>query len=262
MRLGVKATLLLVRRLRLLLRPRSPSASTAGSDRSRRRRPAETVRLLAREQAAILSERTYEALLVRRRRLAPRLRERVEDVVLLSEIVKSVTVVDAQGQVVASDRWRVGETVPDARRALRREPRLRAEPLTDRAFFGGGDYAVSIPFPEGRRAWSATCAWTCTAAAWPTSIATRAGGCWCWRCSASPVSRCSACCCRCRCRGARRRSRGCWTTRRPVPRARRSRGDEFAHALAAASRVRHELTEARQRAARACTRASTRWHRS
>jgi two-component system, NtrC family, sensor histidine kinase HydH len=150
MRLGVKASLLLSAGYVLLL-----AAFALGVDRWLRAfeeaTTAETVRLLAREQAGILSERTYEALLVPDGASHRRLRERVEDVLLLSEIVKSVTVVDAQGHVVASDRWRVGETFPTPDAVFGASRELRADPLTDRAFFGGGDYAVSIPFPEGDR---------------------------------------------------------------------------------------------------------------
>jgi len=101
MRLGVKTSLLLSAGYVLLL-----AAFALGVDRWLRAfeeaTTAETVRLLAREQAGILSERTYEALLVPDGASHRRLRERVEDVLLLSEIVKSVTVVDAQGHVVAS----------------------------------------------------------------------------------------------------------------------------------------------------------------
>ncbi len=150
MRLGVKTSLLLAAGYVLLL-----SAFALGVDRWLRTfeeaATAETVRLLAREQAGILSERTYEALLVPDSASHRRLRERVEDVLLLSGIVKSVTVVDADGRVVASDRWRVGERFPPPDAVFGASRELRADPLTDRAFFGGGDYAVSIPFPEGDR---------------------------------------------------------------------------------------------------------------
>jgi PAS domain-containing protein len=150
MRLGVKATLLLAVGYVLLL-----AAFALGVDRWLRSfeeaMTRETVRLLAREQAAILSERTYEALLVPDGASHRRLRERVEDLLLLSEVVKSVTVVDAKGHVVASDRLPVGAELPTPDALFGGSSDLRADPLTDRALFSGGDYAVSIPFPEGDR---------------------------------------------------------------------------------------------------------------
>src|SRR5262245_32099617 len=111
MRLGVKASLFLAAGYALLL-----AAFAFGVDRWLRSledaTTRETVRLLAREQAAILSERTYEALLVPDGASRARLRERVEDVVLMSEVLSSITVVDAQGKVVASDRWPTGHAFP------------------------------------------------------------------------------------------------------------------------------------------------------
>jgi two-component system, sensor histidine kinase FlrB len=243
MRLGVKASLLLSAGYVLLL-----AAFALGVDRwlgaFEEATTAETVRLLAREQAGILSERTYEALLVPDGASHRRLRERVEDVLLLSGIVKSVTVVDADGRVVASDRWRVGEAFPTPEAVFGASRELRADPLTDRAFFGGGDYAVSIPFPEGDRLVGYV------------RMDLHSG-------RVADLYR-----------DARRRlvvlallgltgvallglllqvqmSRRAATLARVLEDAAAGpppavRGDEFAHALAAASRVRHELTEARQ----------------
>ena len=86
MRLGVKATLLLAAGYVLLM-----IAFAVGVDRWLRSfeeaTTNETVRLLAREQAAILSELTYEALLVADGASRTRLRSRVEDVVLMSEML-------------------------------------------------------------------------------------------------------------------------------------------------------------------------------
>ena len=243
MRLGVKASLLLSAGYVLLL-----AAFALGVERWLRTieeaTTAETVRLLAREQAGILSERTYEALLVPDGASHRRLRERVEDVLLLSEIVKSVTVVDAQGHVVASDRWRVGERFPTPDALFGASRDLRADPLTERALFGGGDYAVSIPFPEGDRLVGYV------------RMDLHSG-------RVAELYR-----------DARRRllvlallglsgvallglllqvqmSRRAATLARVLEDAGAGppppvRGDEFAHALAAASRVRHELTEAQQ----------------
>lgn len=151
MRLGVKATLLLAVGYALLM-----VAFAYGVDRWLRSfeeaTTAETVRLLAREQAAILSERTYEALLVADGASRARLRERVEDVVLMSEVLSSMTVVDEQGKVVASDRWPAGHPFATPQALFPGGRDVHAEPLTDRPFFRGGDYAVYLPFEEDGRA--------------------------------------------------------------------------------------------------------------
>src|SRR5512145_2177231 len=138
MRLGVKATLLLAAGYALLM-----VAFALGVDRWLRSfeeaTTNETVRLLAREQAGILSERTYKALLVADAASRSRLRERVEDVVLMSEVLSSVTVVDEAGKVVASDRWPTGQAFPTPQALFHARSDVRAEPLTDRPLFRGGD---------------------------------------------------------------------------------------------------------------------------
>jgi signal transduction histidine kinase len=247
MRLGVKASLLLSAGYVLLL-----AAFALGVDRWLRAfedaTTSETVRLLAREQAGILSERTYEALLVPDGASHRRLRERVEDVLLLSEIVKSVTVVDAQGHVVASDRWRAGETFPTPDVVFGASRELRADPLTDRAFFGGGDYAVSIPFPEGDRLvgyvrmdlHSGRVADLYRDARQRLLVLALLG--------LSGVALLGLLL-------QVQMSRRAATLARVLEDAGAGppppvRGDEFAHALAAASRVRHELTEVREERAR------------
>ena len=243
MRLGVKASLLLSAGYVLLL-----AAFALGVDRWLRAfeeaTTGETVRLLAREQAGILSERTYEALLVPDGASHRRLRERVEDVLLLSEIVKSVTVVDAQGHVVASDRWRVGETFPTPDAVFGASRELRADPLTDRAFFGGGDYAVSIPFPEGDRlvGYVRMDLHSGRVADLYRDVRQRllvlallglSGMALLGLLLQMQMSRRAATL-------ARALEDGGTGPAPPV------RGDEFAHALAAASRVRHELSEVRE----------------
>ena len=245
MRLGVKTSLLLSAGYVLLL-----ASFALGVDRWLRAfeeaTTAETVRLLAREQAGILSERTYEALLVPDGASHRRLRERVEDVLLLSEIVKSVTVVDAQGHVVASDRWRVGETLPTPDAVFGASRDLRG--LTDRGFFGGGDYAVSIPFPEGDRLvgyvrmdlHSGRVADLYRDARQRLMVLALLG--------LSGVALLGLLL-------QLQMSRRAATLARVLEDAGAGppppvRGDEFAHALAAASRVRHELTEVREERAR------------
>ena len=151
MRLGVKATLLLAAGYVLLM-----IAFAVGVDRWLRSfeeaTTNETVRLLAREQAAILSELTYEALLVADGASRTRLRSRVEDVVLMSEMLSSMTVVDEQGKVVASDRWPVGHPFPPPGALFAGGNEISAAPLDDRPFFRGGDYVVCLPFHENGHA--------------------------------------------------------------------------------------------------------------
>jgi signal transduction histidine kinase len=151
MRLGVKATFLLAAGYGLLL-----LAFALGVDRWLRSfeesTTNETVRLLAREQAGILSERTYEALLVPDGASRGRLRERVEDVVLMSEVLSSMTVVDESGHVVASDRWPTGHTFPTPQALFPASLEIRTEPAVGRPFFRGGDYVVYLPFEENGRA--------------------------------------------------------------------------------------------------------------
>jgi two-component system sensor histidine kinase FlrB len=243
MRLGARTTLFLSAGYVLLF-----AAFALGVDRWLRTfeeaTTAETVRLLAREQAGILSERTYEALLVPDGASHRRLRERVEDVLLLSEIVKSVTVVDGHGRVVASDRWRVGEQFPTPEALFGASRDLRADPLTERAFFGGGDYAVSIPFPEGDHLvgyvrmdlHSGRVADLYRDARRRLLVLALLG--------LTGVALLGLLLQMQMQRRAARLARVLEDagTGPPAP----VRGDEFAHALAAASRVRHELTEARQ----------------
>lgn len=108
----------------------------------------ETSNLLAREAAALLSERTMGALAAPDGTSRTLLRERIQDMTLLSEVVSSITVVDRDGKVVASDRRPSGGPAarPDAVFAKGWKPRLR--PGGGPRFFQGGDYAVDVPLVE------------------------------------------------------------------------------------------------------------------
>ena len=64
---------------------------------------ADTVRLLAREQANLVFERSVAALRYPDADSRRRLHERIEDLTVLSEVVTSLAVVDAAGRVVASE---------------------------------------------------------------------------------------------------------------------------------------------------------------
>jgi signal transduction histidine kinase len=108
----------------------------------------QTVRLLAREQANLVIERSMETLRdpdVDSRR---RLHERIEDLTLLSEVVTSLSVVDKVGRVLASETpGRAGrEAPPAALFGVPPQPRLER---SSSVFRGGGDYLVLLPLLEG-----------------------------------------------------------------------------------------------------------------
>jgi signal transduction histidine kinase len=105
----------------------------------------QTASLLARETAAILSVRTYGALQTPDERSRALLRERVQDLSVLSEVASAISVIDAEGRVVASDRWPAGlqASKPSAVFAAgwKVEPRRVAAPR----FLLGSDYVVDVP---------------------------------------------------------------------------------------------------------------------
>lgn len=104
--------------------------------------------MLAREQAALLSERTFGAFAAPDGKSRKLLRERIEDFTLLSEVVSSITVVDRDGLVVASDRKETGvrATLPQHVFAKGLSPQLL--PGGGPRFFRGGDYAIAVPLVE------------------------------------------------------------------------------------------------------------------
>jgi signal transduction histidine kinase len=109
----------------------------------------ETSNLLAREAAALLSERTLGALAAPDGASRTLLRERIQDMTLLSEVVSSITVVDREGKVVASDRRPSGGPAarPDVVFSKAWRPQLL--PGSGPRFFQGGDFAVDVPLVEG-----------------------------------------------------------------------------------------------------------------
>lgn len=144
MRLGAKSMLLMAVGYCLLI-----GAFAVGIDRWLRTFEntvaLQTASLLAREMAAILSERTYGALQVPDEQSQALLRQRVQDLALLSEVASSISVVDAAGRVVASDRWPFGQEVPKPAVVFasgwKVEPRRVAAPR----FLQGSDYVVDVP---------------------------------------------------------------------------------------------------------------------
>ena len=114
---------------------------------------ADTVRLLAREQANLVHERSVATLLYPDADSRRRLHERIEDLTVLSEVVTSLAVVDAAGHLVASqDEESHGQFAP-ASEVFGWPPQSRLEQSGRWSFLRGGDYVVLIPLvEEGRMA--------------------------------------------------------------------------------------------------------------
>ncbi len=110
---------------------------------------ADTARLLAREQANLVIERSVEAL---RRPDAASLRllqSRVEDLTVLSEVVTSLAVVDKEGRVVASQPRGPSRLEAPAGALFGDPPRPRLE-SRGQSFLRRGDYVVSVPLVDGQ----------------------------------------------------------------------------------------------------------------
>lgn len=150
MRLGVKSMLLMLLGYSLLI-----AAFAFGVDRWLRAFEtdvtSETASLLARENAALLSERTYGALEARDSESRQLLRERVHDLTLLSETVSSITVVDAEGRVVASDRLPTGQPAEMPAVVFRDGWTVRPRATQAPRFLRGGDYVVDVPLIDKGR---------------------------------------------------------------------------------------------------------------
>jgi signal transduction histidine kinase len=107
--------------------------------------------LLAREQAALVSERSLETLRFPGAAAQRRLRERIEDLTVLSEMVSSISVVDREGRVLVSDDPRAGERFPPAAAVFADPPEARVEASPFPSFLEGGDYVAFLPLTEGGR---------------------------------------------------------------------------------------------------------------
>ncbi len=109
----------------------------------------DTARLLAREQANLVIERSVEALRYPDSDSRRRLQERIEDLTVLSEVVTSLSVVDKRGRVVASQPpgQRRREATPAALFGDAPRPLLESR---GKSFLRGGDYVVMVPLLEGR----------------------------------------------------------------------------------------------------------------
>src|SRR5512134_608397 len=109
---------------------------------------ADTVRLLAREQANLVLERSVAALQYKDADSRRRLHERIEDLTVLSEVVTSLAVVDAEGRLVASETPDGQGRFAPAARLFGNPPLSRLEASGPRSFLRGGDYTVLVPLVE------------------------------------------------------------------------------------------------------------------
>jgi signal transduction histidine kinase len=108
----------------------------------------ETSRLIAQEKAGLLADRSLSALEMPDGRSRDGLRQRIQDLTLLSEIVSSISVVDRDGRVVASDRWPAGHPMLPAQAIFGDGWDVRPRPGGSGRFLQGGDYALDVPLVE------------------------------------------------------------------------------------------------------------------
>jgi signal transduction histidine kinase len=111
----------------------------------------ETVRLLAREQANLVFERSLATLEFPDDDSRRRLTDRIKDLTLLSEVVSSVTVVDPAGVVVASDTLVAGTQLAAASSLFGDRLQIKVEARLPDALFQGGQYTALIPLTDGGR---------------------------------------------------------------------------------------------------------------
>lgn len=143
MSLGVKSTLLAIAVYAALLALLAWSLER-GLASLDARAAGETIGLIARERAAPLIEYAlgvFQMPDATGRRL---LHEKIEDVVRISEVASSVTVVDRNGEVLASDRAAPGPR-PSAEALFGSQPPdVKVEPFPS-PWLHGGDYVAYVP---------------------------------------------------------------------------------------------------------------------
>ena len=108
----------------------------------------ETSRLIAQEQAGLLNDRSLGALQMPDGRSRALLRQRIQDLTLLSEIVSSISVMDKDGRVVASDRRPTGQRAATATALFGDRLEVRPRPGTSTRFLQGGEYVLDVPLVE------------------------------------------------------------------------------------------------------------------
>jgi len=150
MRLGVKNMLLMLAAYALLI-----GAFGVGIDRWLHGFEdtvlLETLKLLAREKAALLSDRAQGALGFEDEESRALLQQRIEDLVLVSELASSITIVNAEGRVVASDRSSLGETRTPALALFGKDRQVKVRLASTPGFLRGREYAVQVPLAERDR---------------------------------------------------------------------------------------------------------------
>jgi signal transduction histidine kinase len=109
---------------------------------------ADTVRMLASEQANLVFERSVAALQYPDADSRRRLHERIQTLTVLSEVVTSLSVVDAEGREVASEAAEGSGRFAPAAQLFGVPPRSRLEETDRRSFLRGGDYVVLVPLVE------------------------------------------------------------------------------------------------------------------
>src|SRR5262245_50566294 len=104
----------------------------------------ETIGLIARERAAPLVEYAIGSMQMPDETGRRLLQEKIDDVVMLSELDSSVTVVGRDGQVLASDRPAPGPRPRPDMLFSGPTPKVRVEPFPS-PWLHGGDYVAYVP---------------------------------------------------------------------------------------------------------------------
>jgi signal transduction histidine kinase len=111
----------------------------------------ETLKLLAREKTALLSERALGAFAADDDDSFALLRERIEDLSVLTEFPSSITVVSAPGKIVASNRRGVGQTAALPEAVFGTDVQVRVKPGAPPGFLRGREYGIQVPLLEKGR---------------------------------------------------------------------------------------------------------------
>ncbi len=146
MSLGVKTTLLAIAVYAALVAGLAWSLAR-GLASLDTRAAGQTIGLLARERAAPLVEYTLGVLEMPDATARRLLREKIEDVLVLSELLSSVSVVGSDGQVIASDRPQPGRRPRPETLFGSKPPEVKVEPYPS-PWLRGGDYIAYVPIVE------------------------------------------------------------------------------------------------------------------
>lgn len=108
-------------------------------------------RLLAQEETALLADRSLAALEMPDEKSRAYLNQKVQDLTLLSEIVDSISVMDRNGRVIASDRWPRGRQEVPAASVFPDNWEIRPRPGSPARFLRGGRYVLDVPLVDSGR---------------------------------------------------------------------------------------------------------------